>query len=204
MAKQKYNFGKEKILSKVKEFGNALVERVKSNKKLYIVVAIILVIGIYNFGFPKKNTSGTGIIKTLSVNIGKGYDFAALNNSGKSTGNKIKLTVVSAEKTNQVLVNDKTFTAKNNKLFLILNLELKNIATQPMNILPGDLIRLSYNNDEDNKFAADLHNNLVPVAAISTKLDRVGFVIPEDARNFKIFVGELEGKKEDIEINFPS
>ena len=108
------------------------------------------------------------------------------------------------EKTNQVFVSDKTVTAKNNKKFLIVQLELKNDATQTTNLLPGDLIRLTIGGDEDNKFAPDLHNNLVPIAAISTKIDRVGFVIPEMAREFKLYVGEIEGKKEAISVNFPS
>jgi hypothetical protein len=112
--------------------------------------------------------------------------------------------VATAEKTNKVLVNDKSFTATNNKMFLIVNLELKNEATLAYNILPGDLVRLAYSGNDDDKFAPDLHNNLILVSAISTKLDRVGFVVPEEVNDFKLFVGEIEGKKETVEMHFPA
>lgn len=204
MAKQKDNFDYRKILSLFQGFKSTVMEKFAERKKLYIGIALITAVVIFNFALSPKKTNSSPIIKSASVKLGKSWDFTALNNAGKPLGSKVKFTLSTAEKTNQVLVNDKAFTAKNNKLFLILNLELKNDATQPVNILPGDLIRLSYDGDDDNKFAPDLHNNLVGVSAISTKLDRVGFVIPETARNFKIYIGEIEGKKESIDIGFPS
>ncbi len=203
MAKIKNKFEFKTLISKATDFKGSVVPKIRDHKKLAVTILIVAVlIFIYN-GLSRKSTT-TNIVRSANLKIGKSFDFAALNNSGKPAGSKIKFTISSAEKTNQVLVNDKVFTAKNNKMFLILNLELKNDATTLLNILPGDLIRLYINGDEENKFAPDLHNNLVPVSAISTKLDRVGFVIPDSAKSFKIFVGELEGKKESIDMSFPS
>jgi hypothetical protein len=101
-------------------------------------------------------------------------------------------------------VKDQTFTAKNNKTFLIINLELRNDEASVQNIIPGDLVRLAIAGSDDTRFAPDLHNSLVGIAAISTKSDRVGFVIPQEAKNFKLYVGELEGKKEEVKVDFPS
>jgi hypothetical protein len=168
-----------------------------------IVVIFILIVG-YNSLFTKKSTKDQINIKTITAQIDKSFDFPALNNNGKPTGSKIKLKITNVEKTSQVVVKDQVYTAKNNKMFLIVNLELKNDSTSSQNILPGDLLRLSIASNEDNKFAPDLHNNLVPISAISTKIDRVGFVIPMDVKDFKLFVGEIEGKKESVLINFPS
>jgi len=85
-----------------------------------------------------------------------------------------------------------------------VNLELTNESTQPLNLLPGDLIRLTIGDNKETKYAPDLHNNLVPVAAISTRVDRVGFVIAENEKNFTLSVGEIDGKKEEVGVGFPS
>lgn len=191
------------VKSKIGEFQKYFLEEIKKRKKLFLgaLLVLVLAIGVNNV-FAKKPSNSSP--KSLLVKVDKSYDFPALNNQGKTTSYKIKFKIVSAEKTNQVLVNDKVFTAKNNKLFLILNLELKNDVTQQLNLFPGDLVRMTYHNNEENKFAADLHNNLVAIAPISTKLDRLGFVVPDNVKDFKLYVGELEGKKEMIEVHFPS
>lgn len=196
-------FDPEVVIPKVKKHSLALGRFILSRKKLFIGLAVVLLIAVGWLGIRARR-AGTVQAKAISVDLKKSYQFSALTNQGKTANDKIKFTLVNAQKTDQVSVQDKTFTAKNNKLFLIVNLELKNDATQSLNIMPGDLIRLSYNGDDSNMFAPDLHNNLVLVAAISTKLDRVGFVIPDDAKNFKLTVGELDGKKDTVSFNFPS
>lgn len=206
MAKEKSIFDPQRVLPKLENLKKRITEIISQKRKLVAgILVVLLAFFLLNKPNSSKNAVGnTAPLKSVSVKVEKSFDFPALNNQGKQTNNKIKFTIASVEKTNQVLVNDKTFTAKNNKLFLIVNLELKNDSTQTLNILPGDLIRLIYRSDEENKFAPDLHNNLVPIAAISTKFDRVGFVIPDNIKEFKILVGELEGRKESIEISFPS
>lgn len=206
MPSEKNIFDPEIVLPKLKNLKEKIIAVFAAKKKLIVgLIAIIIAVVILNSIFLGRNKNNKNTpAKTISTQISKSFDFPALNNQGKATNNKIKLTIASAEKTNQVLVNDKVYTAKNNKLFFIINLELKNDVAQQMNILPGDLVRLTYNNDEENKYAPDLHNNLVPIAALSTKLDRVGFVVPETAKDFKIYVGELEGKKEEVKVAFPS
>lgn len=200
-----------------KQISNATVKTVSSvlpnkrsvlgfilkRKKVFIglVLILILLFGTARF-VSSRNNKTKDAVKTLTVKVDKSLDFTALNTQGKSVSNKIKLKIADVEKTNQVLVKDQSYTAKNNKQFLIVNLELKNEASIPLNILPGDLVRLTIDGDEENKFAPDLHNNLVLVSAISTKLDRIGFVIPEEAKKFKILIGELEGKKETVSIDF--
>lgn len=194
----------EIVIPKINKVKKSFWEIIKKRKKLVIgILVILLLLGGGRLLAGRKSASGQAPAKVATVQVDKSFDFAALNTQGKPVVNKIKLTVADVEKTDQVIVLDKTYTAKNNKLFLIVNLELKNDATIPLNILPGDLVRLSVGTDEENKFAPDLHNNLVLVSALSTKLDRIGFVIPMDSKKFKIYIGELEGKKETVEVNFP-
>jgi hypothetical protein len=199
-------FDPQSVLPKVREIRKHLLEELKKRKKIYLGVAFVVVVALIINGniLGRKPANSISKAQTVTYNVDKSYDFPALNNQGKATTYKIKFKVTSAEKTNQVIVNDKVYTAKNDKLFLILNLELKNDASQPLNILPGDLVRIAYNGDEDNKYAPDLHNNLVAIAAISTKLDRIGFVIPQNTKDIKLYIGELEGKKETVEVHFPS
>lgn len=174
--------------------------------KIVILVAsfsILFILGARML--PGKKTADQTLgAKSNSVSVNRNFDFNAYTAQGRLAPIKMKVSISSAEKTNQVLVKDQTFTAKNNKLFLIVNIELKNDSTQVLNITPGDLFRLAYAENLDTKYAPDLHNNVVPVAPISTRPDRLGFVVPQDGKDFKLYVGELEGKKEEIALKFGS
>jgi len=206
MAKEKNTVEHNLLPAKLTKVKDSLLDLAKKHKKIVIAsVFIVLIVFVAGFTRVKKNNVDSAAPKVITAKIDKSFDFSALNNQGKPVYNtKIKFRVVSSEKTNQVTVKDQVYTAKNNKLFLIVNLELKNDASSAYNILPGDLVRLTYNSDSENKYAPDLHNNLVNVAAISTKIDRIGFVIPDNAKDFKLYIGELEGKKETVSVDFPS
>lgn len=145
-----------------------------------------------------KNTAS----KVSQITVNRSLDFQGLDNRGFKRG-RIKFTINTAEKTTEVFVNNQRFQATNEKVFLLLNLEYTNDTTQPLNIVPNDLVRLVYNGNNDKKFSADLHNNTVSIAAISTKQDRMGFVIPKSATDLKLLVGELESaKKEEVLLLF--
>jgi len=193
------------IFQKIKNLPRSVGQLGSAKKNIIFVLAVIIAgLAIYSFVNKKKIPAQASQPKTTVVSVDKSYNFSALNNQGKSNSGKIKLTMSKIEKTNQVLVNSKVYPAVNDKMFLIVNLELKNDSTQTLNIVPGDLVRLMIGSDKDNKFAPDLHNNVVPVAPISTKLDRIGFVIPIADKNFTLYIGELEGKKDEIPIVFPN
>lgn len=188
-----------------KNLKKRLAEFIQKRKKLLIgIVVVIILLGAVNSYALKKSNSGPPKAMSVALDVGKNYEFVALDNQGKEVKDKIKFKIAKTEKTNQVLVQNQIFTAKNNKLFLIVNLELTNDSTTPLNILPGDLVRMSVDDDKTTKFAPDLHNNLVPVAAISTKLDRLGFVIPDNVNSYTLYIGEIDGKKEEINLVFPS
>lgn len=204
MPKEISKFDPEVVIPKIINFKQKLGELVAKKKKLAIgivfLVLLLVIVGVRRNMRSSNNSS----VKSIKVQVNRNFDFIALNNLGKATGSKIKFKMTDAEKTDQVSVKDQTFTAKNNKTFLIINLDLRNDETTVQNILPGDLVRLAISGSEDTRFAPDLHNSLVGIAAISTKTDRVGFVIPNEAKNFKLYVGELEGKKEEVKVDFPS
>lgn len=204
MPKELTGLDPEIIIPKIKNLKQKLVEFIVRKKKLAIglvlLTLLLVIIGVRRNMRAVNNTSA----KSTKVQVNKSFTFNAVNNLGKPTGSKIKFTISDAEKTDQVSVKDQTFTAKNNKMFLIFNLDLRNDETTLQNILPGDLVRLAIAGNDDTRFAPDLHNSLVGIAAISTKTDRVGFVIGQEIKNFKLYVGELEGKKEELKVDFPS
>lgn len=181
------------------------IAKLFSNKKRLIVGIVIALVAFSVLSSTiRKNSAGAINARTISEEVNRSFEFFGLNNLGKAQTQKIRLTVTSVDKTNQVQVKEQVFEAKNNKLFMIVNLELKNDATVALNLIPGDLIRMSIEGDGENKFAPDLHNNLVPIAPISTRIDRVGFVIPQEAKKFTLYIGELEGAKEEVLVQFAS
>lgn len=207
MATRLTSFGQKKqTLLPIKVF-LSIVEKVSSltaRKKIAFLLVIILVIIIgvvVHTGGTSRAVEAEKQTKKNQTVINKSFDFTGYDNRGLKRG-KLKFTITTAEKATDVLVNNQTFQAKNGKLFLLLNLEYTNDSKEPQNIVPDNLVRLIYNGDADKKFSADLHNNAVSVAAISTKTDRIGFVIPYDAKNFILLVGELDGKKEEVALPF--
>ena len=181
-----------------------LTEYVKRKKKF--LIAAVAVIAVFTFlNLPARKTKGSiNGANTVTASVDKSFEFPGLDNQGRPVKNIIKFKINNVEKTDQVLVKDQVFTAKNNKLFLIVNVDLRNDATVPVNIIPGDLVRLSVGDDRETRYAPDLHNNLVPVSAIATRADRVGFVIPDTARKFILYIGEIEGDKQEVSLDFPS
>jgi hypothetical protein len=196
---------------------NGFSKRNHKGKKIFkiLLLFIILVIPVFllraqilNLLLSKTNKVSKPAVQgektqvtSQIITLGKKFSFPGLDDTGKKKG-KIDFKITTVEKTNQVIVQDKTYTAKNDKTFLIVNLELKNDTTNRLNIFPGDMIRLVVDGQEEKKFAPDLHNNYVLVAPISTKIERVGFVIDAAATNLKLQVGELEGDKEMLPVKF--
>lgn len=183
----------------------AYLSKLTANKKRLIVGIVIAIVAFSVVSSNvRRQSAGASSAKTVSASVDKSFEFAGLNNLGKTQPQKIRLTIKNIDKTNQVQVKEQVFEAKNKKLFMIVNLELKNDATLALNLVPGDLIRMTVDGDAENKFAPDLHNNLVPIAPISTRIDRIGFVIPQDAKRFTLYIGELEGEKEEVAVQFAS
>lgn len=191
---------------------SAPVKKPRSRKKIlryilaFLVIAFIAIIansqlrvrGIIPSSRQNQQVEG---VESQVMSIGRDFTFDGLDQNGKPRG-KINLKIDTAEKTDQVIVQEKNYTAKNGKTFLIVNLALTNSTTERLNIFTGDLIRLVINDNQETKFAPDLHNNYVLVAPISTKIDRIGFVIDKSDQKLSLQVGELDKDKETLELKF--
>ena len=146
-----------------------------------------------NSNQPTSKTSNLG-----EMVLNRSYTFSGKNAQGVTSG-EVKFTITKVEKAKEVLVQGRPANAKGDKAFLVLNIEIENAAVVKAYITPVDLLRLI--GDDGKKFAPDIHSDVVEVQPISTKITRVGFVIFEKQKDFKIQVGELNGEKEVIDVS---
>lgn len=146
------------------------------------------------------NTSAATLPKiagSKSFDINQTFSFDATSRQGKKLDQPIEFTITTAEKTKQIILKGRRATAVEGRIFLIVNLKLKNdnqvsslIQTrEPVRLLPDSL-------------APDIHNDPVEIQPISTKLTRVGFAINENASGLALQVGTITGDKTTIDLNF--
>lgn len=114
---------------------------------------------------------------------------------------KIKYFIESAELQNEILVKGQRATAVKGRTFLILNIKITNKYTKTVALSSKDYVRLIID-DKKELIAPDIHNDPVQIQAIATKYTRLGFPINENYKSLKLQIGEVEGKKETINLNF--
>lgn len=165
---------------------------------LIVILAIIIIVAARSIS--GQSTKILPISQTKTSYIGKSFQFSVTDADGKPTDLSLAMNLTNAELTKKILIQGQPATARDTKIFLILNLEISNAGKQQLKISPVNLIRLI---DSSGKlFAPDVHNDEVTIEPISTKKTRVGFVVDEGTSNFKIQVGEVNGQKELINVKF--
>lgn len=190
-------------------------------RKTIIILAIIIAVAIISFaGYTLYGTTaktGNPINNAVASNpapqqkvqlppakdsltINKELSFPIKDSVNKEVGN-IKYILESADLRDEIIVKGQKATSVEGRTFLIFNLKLVNEADKGVNLKTRDFVRLSSNNGGE-WLAPDIHNDPVEIQAISTKYTRVGFPINETNKKFKLQVGEINGKKEIIDLNF--
>lgn len=175
-------------------------------KFLFVLVillglAIILVAGSKYMIAARKNDNNT---KTVSLNgqtkqaVNK--EFAFELSGEKADKKKIKYAIESASLEKEIVIKGQKAKAIEGRVFLILNIKIRNDHKEGLILNSRDYVRLSVNNNKE-LLAPDIHNDSVVVQAISTKYTRLGFPINESDINLALQVGEIDGKKETIKLN---
>jgi len=143
-----------------------------------------------------KTANITANAKPLSqTTIDKSFDFLIKKGGKDNFSIKIdKATIVKL-----VTNKGKPLMAKEGQAYLLLYLLIDNNLQSSLNLNSQNYFRLLV---DDKKYAPDLYNTGVQIAPISTKSDQLGFVVKEDQKEFKLQVGEIDGKKEVIDIKF--
>ena len=189
------------------------IKRPNFPKKIILIIPAILIIALVlvafkSFSLVKGNVQGTSdnnyfdIEKPLKAKtLNKQFNFSLKDNEAKEVG-KFKYIIESAEIRNEIIVKAQKATAVKGRTFLIVNLKLVNDLKTGININSRDYIRLTVNKNGDELLAADVHNDPVEVQAISTKYSRLGFAINTSDKNPTLLIGEINGAKQRIELNF--
>lgn len=174
--------------------------------KLLVVALIFLAIALFLQKItPKTTTPKSEKIEVKEAkaakDINKEFNFSLRDEKGKEVG-KINFWVEKAELRDEIVVKGQKATAIKGRTFLILTLKITNEYKSDIELDSGDYIRLSVNGNKDEWLAPEIHNDPVKVQAISTKYTRVGFAINDSDRNLVLRVGEIEGEKEEIPLEF--
>ena len=179
----------------------------REKKRLLLIIGIavvILILGVSIFGRTDKTGGGVSVSSDNSakvkatVNIGKTFEFKAVS-AAKET-KPVKFTLISAERKDEIKVKDEPRSAPAGKDYLLIRIEIENGLTERLAILTSDRIRLVGNNGKS--FASDYNNGTVVIDPLSVRRDIVAFVVDEKTKKFTFSVGELDGEKQKIEINF--
>lgn len=175
-----------------------------------LLLVIVMVIGAFAVtrGAANSNSqASSNSTKVLSgdtsnakatATVGKTFTFKAINQN--KVKKDIKFTVLSVERKDEIKVQKEIRKGNKQSDFLLVRIEIENPHSERLALAPADMIRLQ---DARGKFfSPDFHNGNVILDPLSVKKDLLSFVVSRDIKKFTFQVGELEGDKEKIEVNF--
>jgi hypothetical protein len=185
----------------------------KFKKSFFIPLGLILVVvvGVLAFALTRNSDQSSGVLgandNRIEVSkpiaeqkIEKDFSFPLKDGAGKEVS-KVKYKILNAELRDEVIVNGKRATAIKGRMFLIINLKITNDYTKTIQVNTRDYVRMSVNKNGEN-LAPEIHNDPVEIQASSTKYTRIGFPINDTDKDLTLSVGEIEGKKDTIKLNF--
>lgn len=194
---------------------NKLIYFKQSNQKrklIFIALAVIVILfltssitGIFKNKSTDSKTSRTNdkranILSAKSTNtIDKTFTFPLKDDKNAEVA-KFKYIIGDVQLQDEIIVKGQRATAVKGRTFLIVNLKIINDSSHTFDINTRDYIRLSIESNNE-RFAADIHNDPVQIQAISTKPTRLGFPINDTNKKFTLYVGEIKGEKKSIDIN---
>lgn len=136
-----------------------------------------------------------------SVTVNKELVFPIRDQYGKEI-TKIKYFLESAQLQDEIIVKGQSYVAVKGRTFLILNIKLTNDFDKTINLNARDYTRLTVTGKEDEKLAADIHNDPVELQAISTKETRLGWPVDDNVKKYTLYVGEIDGDKQKVDLKF--
>lgn len=184
--------------------------RIGFNKKKFgkLVLAVVI-IGVVYAGWRMQtqtaaqtntNSLGETTMATLTTPIEREYLFAVYDKN-KKLADPIKYVISDAQLTKQIIIKGQKATAVAGRSFLIINLKLINEFDQSLFLNTRNYIRVQPAGETD-KLAPEIHNDTVEVQPLSTKLTRIGLPVDEGIKEFVLYIGELDGEKQEIPITF--
>ena len=180
-----------------------LVTFLLRHRLVVIFLMIIGVIAVAAYKLPIRNIAKVSQPQVTQSNnalaVNREFSFPIYDKDAKKTANSLKISLTEVERTDKILVNGQQASARDGKDFLVMYMEINNPTNDKLNVRPVDFFRMV--DDAGNSYAADVHNDPVKAEPISIKKTRIGYVVDESQSNFKFLVGEINGEKQNIEIN---
>jgi len=189
----------------------ALRNRVKNAKRylplttLVVVVVAVLSLFVYSIGKLMQKPSVSDPRVTIldakaSQILNRDFEFPILDGN-KIEVTKLKLHFDTIDKRDQLVVNGKTATSVKGRTFLVVSIKVNNNEYgNPIQVNMSNYVRMTVNGNESELLAPEIHSDPVVIQSESTKLTRVGFPVNDSDKNIVLWVGEIKGKKEKIEI----
>lgn len=218
---QTFNWGVQQRVSRFSRFGSFFSQFLRfprfnnfNKKNIFRILfpVIVILIGAYaiysvtSSSRTEKTVLSNNTVISLGEPIGRAkidreFSFPIKDAKGKKI-DSFSYVLQDAELRDEIIVKGKRATAVEGRMFLIINLKITNGTQNGLQINTRDYVRLSVNNDTSEWLAAEIHNDPVEVQAISTKYTRIGFPIDKGDINYTIQVGEINGVKEQIKLDF--
>lgn len=207
--RKKIDVGEDLNKNHNKEKKSSIFKKINKKNIIIGIVVIAVILFLVPRLFSTENTTSqnnnTDSIRVkpavASVDVNRTFSFPLKNDADEEVG-ELEYEIIKAEKLDEIVVQGSKATAVEGRTFLILNLKIKNVLNQSLEINTKDYVRLSVNGNKDDWLAPDIHNDPVKVQAISTKNTRIGFPINDSDKDLVLRVGEINGEKEEVPLNF--
>jgi len=171
---------------------------------LLLVVIVAGIIAIVTGILPSKAATDARIVlrgPLATVSLNSEFSFPLKDADGKEVS-RFKYIIETAELRDEIIVKGSRMVAIKGRVFLILTIKLTNDYSRALEINVRDYVRLVRAGNEQELLAADIHSDPVSIQAISTKYTRIGFPIYDTDRNVTLFIGEINGDKERVPLQF--
>jgi hypothetical protein len=187
------------IIGKTKGF-------IKNNLRTWGLVAaiIILALGALWGGYTLFQNNQASAVQGASAttNLSQHFQVVARDSTGHPLvpAKLLDLSLIRAEKTNNILIQAKKYNTINGKQFLVIYFNVKNPDKAIYYINTADLFR--FRDSSGNKIVPAVHQGTIDIRPISTASSNVGFLINQYDKNFKVEIGEIDGNLKTFEVNF--
>ena len=176
------------------------------NKKtfslLLLAVLLIVVFVVVRGRGPSKSKKDVVTQEATkakaSAEINKSFEFQAINIAKKEK--PVSFTITTIERKDEIKVKNEARRTTSDKDYLLVRIELENTQPEKLAIATADYIRLE--DKAGKKYAPDYHNGAVVIDPIAVRKDLVAFVVTKKQKDFVLYVGELQGEKQRIEVIF--
>ncbi len=178
-------------------------------KKLLKPLALLIVIAlaIYGAKIVSSNASSTKAEEPqvagakATTTIDKEIEFPLKDGDGEEVS-RIKYKLEKAELRDEIIAKGQKAVAADGRTFLIITVKITNDFNDSISMNTRNYVRLSVNGNQNEWLAPNIHNDPVEVQPISTQFTRIGFTVNNSDTGLVLRVGEIEGDKETIDLNF--